>query len=90
MQNSQYVLAEKMVDAIHGLLGFDPTFRALHATGQLYRGTFKATPEAKQYTRAVHLQGDPVPVTLRFSFGRRQSGIAADKNRWYGDEVLSA
>jgi catalase len=69
MQNSQYVLAEKMVDAIHGALGFHPSNRALHATGQFYRGTFKATPEAKQYTRAVHLQGDPVPVTLRFSLG---------------------
>ena len=69
MQNSQYVLAEKMIDAIHGLLGFHPNFRALHATGQLYRGTFKATPDAKQYTRAVHLQGDPVPLTLRFSLG---------------------
>jgi hypothetical protein len=69
MQNSQYVLAEKMVDAIHGALGFHPNYRALHATGQFYRGTFKATPDAKQYTRAVHLQGDPVPVTLRFSLG---------------------
>jgi catalase len=69
MQNSQYVLAEEMVDAIHGVLGFHPGFRALHAQGNLYRGTFTATPEAKKLSRAVHLQGNPVPVTVRFSIG---------------------
>ena len=62
-QNSQYVLAEQMVDAIHGVLGFHPTYRTLHAQGNIYRGKFRAVPEAKQYSRAVHLQGDPVPVT---------------------------
>jgi catalase len=68
-QNSQYVLAEQMVDAIHGVLGFHPTYRTLHAQGNIYRGKFRAVPEAKQYSRAVHLQGDPVPVTVRFSIG---------------------
>jgi catalase len=68
-QNSQYVEAEKMVDAIHGVLGFHPNYRTLHAQGNLFRGTFKATPQAKRYTRAVHLQGDPLPVTVRFSIG---------------------
>jgi catalase len=68
-QNSQYVLAEEMVNAIHGVLGFHPNYRTLHAQGNLYRGTFRATPEAKQYTRAVHLQGDPIPATVRFSIG---------------------
>ena len=55
-----------MVSAIHGVLGYHPSFRVLHAQGNLYRGVFKATPEAKTYT---HLQGEPVPVPVRFSTG---------------------
>lgn len=42
-------------------------FRAAHAFGRLYAGTFTATPVAKTLSRAAHFQGTPVPVTVRFS-----------------------
>ena len=35
--------------------------------GRFYDGTFTATPEAAELCRAPHLQGDPVPVTVRWS-----------------------
>lgn len=69
-QNSQYQRAEKIVEVIHTLVGFHPHHRALHAVGSVFRGHFLATSEAKGITRAVHLQGEPVPVTVRFSLGK--------------------
>jgi len=57
------------VDAAGRAFGRHPGFRALHAKGILCAGTFAATPEAKALTTAAHLQGEPVPVTARFSNG---------------------
>lgn len=68
-QNSQYRGAEEIVAKIRRILGNFPGYRALHADGRLYRGTFRATPEAADFTRAQHLQGEEVPVTVRFSKG---------------------
>lgn len=68
-QNSQYRSAEDIVAKIRRILGDFPGYRALHADGRLYRGTFRAGPEAKRYSRAQHLQGQEVPVTVRFSKG---------------------
>jgi catalase len=62
-------LPEQAIDAIHGISGTHPGFRAVHAKGILCKGTFEATPEAAGLTRAAHMQGDPVPVTVRFSNG---------------------
>jgi catalase len=42
-------------------------FRAAHAFGRIYAGTFTATPAAKTLSRAAHFQGEPVPVTARLS-----------------------
>jgi catalase len=42
-------------------------FRAAHAFGRIYKGTFTATPAAKTLSRAAHFQGQPVPVTARLS-----------------------
>jgi len=42
-------------------------FRAAHAVGRIYAGTFTATPEAKSLSRASHFQGTPVAVTVRLS-----------------------
>nr|WP_283256044.1 catalase family peroxidase [Dyella humicola] len=47
--------------------GFHPGYRDVHASGRYYAGVFRATPEAKALSRAVHLQGDSVPVTVRYS-----------------------
>jgi catalase len=59
---------EEIVDALHAVNGGPhPGFRAVHAKGTVCEGTFTATPEAKQLSRAAHLQGEPVETTVRFS-----------------------
>ena len=68
-QNSQYRKAEDIVAKIKRILGDFPGYRALHADGRLYKGTFRANEAARRYTRAVHLQGAEMPVTVRFSKG---------------------
>ena len=71
MNHGQYRIAAKLVEGIHEVFqGFHPGYRDVHANGRYYAGTFKATPEAKKLSRAVHLQGDPVPVTVRHSNSR--------------------
>ncbi len=60
---------EQAVDAANSVFGRHDGSRALHAKGTLCKGTFKATSEAAQLTRAPHLQGDEIPVTVRFSNG---------------------
>jgi catalase len=56
--------------------------RALHAKGTLLKGTFTATPAAAGFTRAGHMQGEPVDATVRFSNGSGEPD-APD----YGPEV---
>jgi catalase len=56
-------------EAAHEAFGNHPGYRALHAKGTLLKGTFTATPEAAALTRAAHMQGDPVPATVRVSNG---------------------
>ncbi|MBO9707162.1 MAG: catalase [Caulobacter sp.] len=68
-QNNQYRRAEEIVRKIHGVLGRYEGFRTLHADGRLYRGAFQALPQARSFTRAAHLNGDILPVTVRFSKG---------------------
>ena len=53
------------LEAVNG--GPHPGFRTVHAKGTFCEGTFTATPEAKQLSRAAHLQGDPIETTVRFS-----------------------
>jgi len=66
MAPSQYRLAAELVDMIHeNFQGFHPGYRGVHAQGRYYAAIFKATPEAKKLSRAVHLQGQPVPATVR-------------------------
>ncbi len=60
-------LPEQAVDAVGDLFGRHQGHRAVHAKGILCTGTFTATPEAAGLTRAVHMQGQPVEVTVRFS-----------------------
>jgi catalase len=59
--------AEEAVAAIHAAFGRHPGYRAAHAKGTLYKGTFTATPAAAVLTTAGHMQGETVPVTARFS-----------------------
>jgi catalase len=60
---------EQAIAAIHERFGEHPGHRAFHAKGTLYSGTFTATPAAARLTRAAHMQGEPVPATIRFSNG---------------------
>jgi catalase len=66
MAPSQYRLAAELVEMIHeNFQGFHPGYRGVHAQGRYYAAIFKATPEAKKLSRAVHLQGQTVPATVR-------------------------
>ena len=58
---------EEIVDAINAINGSHPGYRAVHARGTVYRGSFTATSEAAELSTAAHLQGDPVEATVRFS-----------------------
>lgn len=62
-------LGEQLVDAINELSGSHPGKRAAHAKGILCAGTFTASARARTLTRAAHLQGERMAVTVRFSNG---------------------
>ena len=89
MNHEQYWRSEQLVDLLHETFGFHPGWRAVHGLGRMYTGTFTATPQAKQYTRAVHMQGDPTPVTARFSYsfpdmpGRPAAAQSAMATKFY-------
>lgn len=67
---------EQAIDRINAVFGRHPGHRALHAKGAFYAGTFTATPEAAALCRAGHLQGDPVPVRVRWSNGGGNPKVA--------------
>ena len=68
-------LAEDAVDAMNDATGRHPGFRAAHAKGTLWSGTFTATPEARRLTRAAHMQGEAVRATVRLSNGGGNPGV---------------
>src|SRR6202161_597017 len=71
MNHGQYRKAAELVEMIHAdFQGFHPGYRGVHAQARYYGVPSKATPETKQLSRAVHLQGNPVPVTVRHSNSR--------------------
>jgi catalase len=59
--------AEEAIRAMDERFGRHDGHRAVHAKGVLCRGTFVAAPAAARLTRAPHMQGGEVPVTVRFS-----------------------
>lgn len=61
--------AEQAIEAAHEAFGRHPGFRAFHAKGTLLTGTFIATAQVAELTRAAHLQGDAVAATVRVSNG---------------------
>jgi catalase len=63
---SQTVVAQ-LVETMRAIAGPHPGFRPVHAKGLVCTGTFRATPEARSVSRAVHLQGQPIPAVIRFS-----------------------
>jgi catalase len=73
LQAQQKSQPEQIADVMVQLAGgVHPGLRITHAKGLVTTGTFTPTPDAKTLSRAAHLQGAAVPVTVRFSDG---SGI---------------
>jgi len=73
LQSSTQAKTEKeatpnaLVDSINAAFGRYPRARAVHAKGTVVHGSFSATPRAAELSVAPHLQGSPVPLTVRFS-----------------------
>ena len=57
----------QLVQVLRTLAGSHPGYRPAHAKGIVCAGTFTASPDARSVTRAAHLQGQSVPVIVRFS-----------------------
>jgi catalase len=55
------------IDRLRKAFGGPDRHRTLHAKGRFYTGTFTATPEAAALGRALHLNGEPAPVLVRWS-----------------------
>ncbi len=69
-------LAQQLADQIVQVDGgIHPGYRYFHAKGVVVLGTFRAAASARSISRAAHLQGGAVPVTVRFSNG---SGVPTD------------
>ena len=66
---------EDAIDQINAVFGKHPGHRSLHAKGLFYKGTFTATPAAAKLCTALHLQGDPVPIRVRWSNGAGNPNI---------------
>lgn len=66
--HGQYHRADALVTGIHQVNGFHPGYRAVHALGRIYRGSFAASGDGAALTRAAHFQpGSVVSATMRFS-----------------------
>jgi catalase len=57
----------QIVDEFNAIYGVHPGFRANHAKGVVLEGTFTPSPGAKALTKAAHVQGPEIPITVRFS-----------------------
>jgi catalase len=70
-------LSQELVDALNVLSGGPHAgFRANHAKGVLATGSFTPTDIAASLSKAPHLQGKTVPVTVRFSNGTGVPNLA--------------
>jgi catalase len=85
MNHGQFYKAEQLVAAVHrDAGGIFAGFRAAHAYGRIYAGTFTATPAAKTLSRASHFQGSPIRATARLS------GASGDPNQKPSNVVAMA
>ncbi len=57
----------QIVDALNALFGLHRGYRPVHAKGIVCEGIFNPAATAVSVSRAPHLQGSPVPITVRFS-----------------------
>jgi len=66
----------QIVDLANKMDGVHPGFRAFHAKGVVVEGSFKASAEAAQLSRATLFNGSSIPVTVRFSDGSGMPNVA--------------
>jgi catalase len=59
----------QIVNQFRTMFGVHPGFRANHAKGFVFEGTFTPAAAAKGLSKAEHLQGPTVPIIVRFSNG---------------------
>ncbi len=64
---TQTDLHRRLLETLDALFGVHPGYRPVHAKGIVCEGSFTAADEARDLSRAPHLQGGRVPVTVRFS-----------------------
>lgn len=62
----QTAIAE-IVETMRALAGSHPGFRPVHAKGIVCSGTFRGAPQARDVSRAPHLQGQAVTTIIRFA-----------------------
>jgi catalase len=60
-------IASQSVDAMNKQFGVHPGLRANHAKGVVATGTFKATKQAAELSKATLFKGGGIPATVRFS-----------------------
>ena len=68
-QEESAELVQQCMHNIERYTGYKPGFRRAHSRGHGFRGYFTASPEAKQLTKAPHMQGKRVETVLRLSNG---------------------
>lgn len=61
--------AKEMIDGVRAAFGHTAGTRTLHSKGAYYEGSFTASAEAAELTRAGHMSGARIPVTARLSNG---------------------
>ena len=60
-------LYEDVIGTLSPIFGSHPGYRPVHAKGVMCEGAFRANADARALTCAPHMQGDEVPVQVRFS-----------------------
>ncbi|MGA8143197.1 MAG: hypothetical protein WB987_04825 [Candidatus Acidiferrales bacterium] len=66
-RQSQQDLAQEIYDTMAKIPRAKPATRPVHAKGIVCEGTFTASRAAARLSRTGHFQGEPVPVTIRYS-----------------------
>ncbi|QTD41770.1 catalase [Sporosarcina sp. Te-1] len=61
------VTPAEAVNTIERVVGTFPGYRRAHTKGIAFDAIFEPSGEASNWTRALHLQRDPVPAVVRFS-----------------------
>ncbi len=56
-----------LVDALNGVFGAHPDYRAMYAKGIVLEGIFTPNPAAASITKAANFQKTPLPLMIRFS-----------------------